>query len=601
MPCQGRHRLVGVLAAAVCAALLTLPAAAGAQQIRIAENDSLPLVSGNVTPLLTIPVGKPIGARFRDNYMYISGTDGLTVYDVSDPALPKPAGYLPLPHFENEDVDLGGNLLLISNDPSEGVGVLYVIDISDPKLPKLMSATPNDFIETGVPAIFGAPEPQPAGIGHTVSCVKADCSFAYMAGTNRGIDIVDLTDPAHPTKVKRFVPDITGLASHDVQVDGRGLAWIVGADGTAAYDVSDPVNPVQVARTDEAIKNSGQLGVPGPDPVFGIGGEGETPIDLIHHNSLRLGTLAADPVVKNPPAPPVSQETPPTPQEEGTVIAPGASPTSPAAQQQQQAAAKRKAAAKKGAKAKKKPACRTKKQKRTKRCRQAAKRKRPKPTARAATAASASSAGFRLQPFGQQAGKAYPAGGDSPLFGITEEDYNRPTCKGAGSFQTWGVTGEKTSAGSQKLALLDMYTTELEALVNGRGWAPVTGLCSAHYFDYRDGIVAQGWYEEGTRFLDVRDPTDVKQVGYWVPTKGETWSVVYPPTDPTGTIVYALDFARGIDVLKLDRGDLRPRTAPVRRSWLTGAHGPKDGATARTGLTQGSRFGFVCRRVVPQT
>src|SRR4051812_41769751 len=231
MPCQGRHRLVGVLAAAVCAALLTLPAAAGAQQIRIAENDSLPLVSGNVTPLLTIPVGKPIGARFRDNYMYISGTDGLTVYDVSDPALPKPAGYLPLPHFENEDVDLGGNLLLISNDPSEGVGVLYVIDISNPRVPRLVSATPNDFIETGLPGIVGQPEPLPDGIGHTVSCVKPDCSYAYMAGTAAGIDIVDLRDPAHPRKAGRFQPEITSIATHDVQVDARGLAWIVGGGG----------------------------------------------------------------------------------------------------------------------------------------------------------------------------------------------------------------------------------------------------------------------------------------------------------------------------------------------------------------------------------
>ncbi len=45
-------------------------------------------------------------------------------------------------------------------------------------------------------------------------------------------------------------------------------------------------------RTDESIKNSGQLGFPGPDPVFGIGGEGETPIDLIHHNSLHYSKRA---------------------------------------------------------------------------------------------------------------------------------------------------------------------------------------------------------------------------------------------------------------------------------------------------------------------
>ena len=110
------------------------------------------------------------------------------------------------------------------------------------------------------------------------------------------------------------------------------------------------------------------------------------------------------------------------------------------------------------------------------------------------------------------------------LVAITEEDYNRPTL-GRGSFQTWGIVGER-------LALLDMFTTELDNLVQGKGWAPVTGLCSAHCFDERDGLVAIGWYEEGTRFLDVRDPAGIRQVGYWVPTKGETWSVYFPPTDP---------------------------------------------------------------------
>jgi hypothetical protein len=492
-------------------ATLALAAPAGAAPIQIAEDDSVPLKSGNVTPLLTIPISTPIGARFRDNYMYVSGTAGLTIYDVSKPETPTPVGALPLPHFENEDVDMGGNLLLISNDPSEGVGALYVIDVSDPHVPRLITAMPNDYIVTGIPGIFGFDEPLPEGIGHTVSCVKPDCSYAYMAGTSSGIDIVDLRDPANPHRVGRFKPPTTDIASHDVQVDGRGIAWIVGGGGTSGYDVTDPVHPKLIARTDESLKNSGQLGVPGPDPVFGIGGEGQTPLDLIHHNSLRLGDLLHRKV--NGDNQPV-----------GTVIAPGGS------------------------------------------------------------------SGFPTKPFAQQPGKTYPAGGDSPLFGITEEDYNRPTCKGAGSFQTWGKTSAKTSTGAAKLVMLDMYTTELEALVNGRGWAPVTGLCSAHYFDYRDGIVAQGWYEEGTRFLDVRDPTDIKQVGYWVPTKGETWSVVYPPTDPTGSIVYALDFARGIDVLKLDRSDLAPRQAPVRRSWLAG-----NGTSARTGLTKGSRYGYVCR------
>jgi len=489
------------LALLVIAAALSVPATASAQLPDFVGGQK-PLVSNNVEPLATLPVPHPIGARFRDGFMYLTTTEGLTVYDVTNPELPVPVGALALPHFENEDVDMGGNILLVSNDPSEGVGVLYIIDISNPRLPVLKSALPTGFITTGIPGIFGLPEPQDAGIGHTASCIQ-DCNFAYLAGTAEGIEIVDLRNPAAPVRVKRFKPVITSIATHDVQVDGQGLAWIVGGDGSAAYDVKDPLNPKLVMRTDENIKNSGQLGFPGPDPVFGIGGEGETPIDLIHHDSLRFHKKST----------------------RGN--------------------------------------------------------------------------------FEQQPGKTYPAGGTGKVVGVVEEDYNRPTCKGAGSFQTWGITDKTTSTGAKKLVLLDLFETELESLVEGRGWAPVTGLCSAHYFDERDGLVAGGWYEEGTRFLDVRDPAGIRQVGYWVPTKGETWSVLFAPTDPTGSIVYALDFARGIDVLKFDRSDERTRTAAVRRTWLKAPAGasasrrrraksPGVGG-GRTGETRRSEFGFVCR------
>src|SRR4051812_2832284 len=321
--------------------LLALSASGAAAKTRIAATDA-PLVSGNVTPKLTLPVGHPVGARFRDNYMFVTGTDGVSAYDISNPELPLPAGFLPLPHFENEDVDLGGDVLLVSNDPSEGVGILYVVDISafkagatGPQLIKLAGVMPNDTIgDAGILGALaqggfdtGVTSPLPAGTGHTVSCVNPQCTYAYMAGTPDGIVIADLTDPAHPKPAGRFKPDITGLTTHDVQIDDTGLAWIVGADGTMAYDVTDPLHPRPVMRTDEAIKNSGQLGVPTikvPDevPIFGriqFGGEGDTPIDLIHHDSLRLGTVAkpAKPVTVTGP-PPSSQEDLP-----GTVIAPG--------------------------------------------------------------------------------------------------------------------------------------------------------------------------------------------------------------------------------------------------------------------------------------
>ena len=109
---------------------------ASAKKIRIAGDDTVPLMSGNVSPLLTLPVGKPVGVRFRDNHMFVTGTDGLTVYDISDPALPKPVGALPLPHFENEDVEVCGDTVLITNDreSKDYGGVLNVIDVANPSV-----------------------------------------------------------------------------------------------------------------------------------------------------------------------------------------------------------------------------------------------------------------------------------------------------------------------------------------------------------------------------------------------------------------------------------------------------------------------------------
>src|SRR3954447_24798715 len=99
----------------VAAALLTAVAVPAADaKVRITSSNR-PLISDNITPVFAVPGFHPIGARIRGNYMYVSGTDGLRIFDISNPELPLPAGVLPLPHFENEDVDLGGDTLLISN------------------------------------------------------------------------------------------------------------------------------------------------------------------------------------------------------------------------------------------------------------------------------------------------------------------------------------------------------------------------------------------------------------------------------------------------------------------------------------------------------
>jgi len=140
---------------------------------------------------------------------------------------------------------------------------------------------------------------------------------------------------------------------------------------------------------------------------------------------------------------------------------------------------------------------------------------------------------------------------------VTEEDYARPTCQGQGSLQTWQITDQRNSDGTTKLAMLDQWTTELNELADQTGRSPATVLCSAHWFDESRGLIAQGWYDQGVRFLDVSDPRNIRQVGYWV-TDGTFWAAYYAPTDPTGQTVYALDTAGGVDVLHIDRSGTQP-------------------------------------------
>ncbi|MFC9975096.1 LVIVD repeat-containing protein [Spirillospora sp. NPDC127200] len=69
--------------------------------------------------------------------------------------------------------------------------------------------------------------------------------------------------------------------------------------------------------------------------------------------------------------------------------------------------------------------------------------------------------------------------------------------------------------------------------------------CSAHYFDIKNGVLAQSFYSQGTRFIDVRDPTNPRQIAYFRADDSRAWASYYH-----GKYVYVADHARGIDVLE---------------------------------------------------
>ena len=373
--------------AAVCALVLALSAAPAW---------AAPETSPGVRLITHIPERGVISAKAVGRYLYVSSLTGVTIFDISRPQTPVRVGRLDLPNAQNEDVDVGSGILLVSDDPFGGRGILHVIDVRDPAHPRELSS-----YTTWVPGVFDLPRRN--GVGHTATCIR-QCQYAWLAGSPVGIEVIDLRDPAHPRRAGRFAarPAAGFIGTHDVQVDSSGLAWVAGGSGTAAYDTSrSAVHPRLVKRTD-------RRGAVGPLNNF------------IHHNSLRLGR---------------------------------------------------------------------------------------------------------------------------GVLAITEEDFG-DQCRRAGTLETWRI------GRGRQLHPLDSFGVERD------GKARV--LCSAHYFDARDGLIAQGFYEQGVRLIDARNPRRLRQVGYYVSRPGLYWGALFAPTDASGSTVYGVDHSRGIDVLAIDRAALRP-------------------------------------------
>src|SRR4051812_5642000 len=94
-----RRLLPTLVAAAGLVLALAGPAAAGTPVV----------ASDNVTLQGRLPEAtSAISSRFSPDgkTMYVSSATGLLIYDVTLPDHPILLGALPLPHFENEDVDV---------------------------------------------------------------------------------------------------------------------------------------------------------------------------------------------------------------------------------------------------------------------------------------------------------------------------------------------------------------------------------------------------------------------------------------------------------------------------------------------------------------
>ncbi|MGP3984484.1 LVIVD repeat-containing protein [Streptomyces sp. KR80] len=251
---------------------------------------SVPLVSTpNVHLVTNLPDTAAISGCFAKTapYFYVSSLDSVSVFDVSKPLAPKLTGVLDNLVFENEAVNCGEKeedgvtrrFVLVGIDLTQassddiahvrpvGFDELMVVDVTDPAKPSIRSRTKT------------------SSSTHTVACVRdTACQYAYTAGGDGKVSIVDLRDLDAPKELKTFSSPVLGWAGHKWNFDNAGYGIHTAAGGTAIFDVRDPVNPKLVTTT---------------------GPEGTAPgwNDFIHHNSDRPNaaqfTPGAAPAVGN--------------------------------------------------------------------------------------------------------------------------------------------------------------------------------------------------------------------------------------------------------------------------------------------------------------
>lgn len=441
-----------------------LPAAAAPAQAGGA------LASPNIEFQATIPDPAIVGARKVGNYLYTTGASGLRIYDVSD-GLPMPIGALALPHYENENVDTNGKLLIISadhfvagdsetpgcctiRDPQTGVplasvpapvlngptNIMYVIDVSNPRTPSLKSVTMTRS-------------------GHTATCI-ASCKYVWLSGSDRGVEIWDLTDPSRPQGRGFFGP-----SAHNVFVDKANIAWVSAWEGLYAYTTADPARPSLIAK-----RENPPAGKKDPKAFHN---------DFIIHNSIR-------------------------------------------------------------------------------------------PYADRVSATKLADSKIDL--------------GEVVL--VTEENWlaaSNGQCANDGQFQTGWF---HTVNGKPVIEKIDTFKIGQGTLTDTANAAKPTGIvsCSSHWFDEHNGIVADAWYEQGVRFLDVRNPKNIRQIGYWIPAVSEVWQAMFNLVGST-LYVYSFDTDRGLDVLTMN-------LAPGAKNATVVA--PTYKASAST-LTPHPVWGLACR------
>jgi len=216
------------------------------------------IASDNMEYVGTIPIESPgVSHAVREvgdqRLLYVNGAKGLTIYDIDDPADPQRVGFLPLPHSQNEDIQVSedGTRAIIAADGGLLVPVLatrglHIVDTSDPSSPQVVAWLDNAG----------------GGTNHTATCADDACDWIYG---NRGSIYQVVTDADGAVDIrtlenKWFDVDGRVTSSHalnrSVHTDPATLEpvtiMISDSEPRLIMDATDPANPVLLATSDPA-------------------------------------------------------------------------------------------------------------------------------------------------------------------------------------------------------------------------------------------------------------------------------------------------------------------------------------------------------------
>jgi LVIVD repeat len=144
----------------------------------------------------------------------------------------------------------------------------------------------------------------------------------------------------------------------------------------------------------------------------------------------------------------------------------------------------------------------------------------------------------------------YPRKGKDKFLLMQGENNFRVRCteKNVGPFMTWKKKGKNT------YTMVDEYQATNGTYQDGNPAVAGFG-CSAHWFDphpafKNGGLVALGYYEHGTKILNVDSKGKIKELGWFQPYGGATSAAYWVSTDKQKRIIYSVDYQRGLDILR---------------------------------------------------